>query len=439
MFLGLSPACRADSACPNGPVTLTLEPFPTGSFPPAIFDPGYTISPCDTVTWDFGDGTAQSVVGTDRITHDYPSPGNYVVKATVTNSLGSETVSYAESNGAVIATSPARLSFATGSGEYPDGACDDCIVVGEDNGPLPITVLRSLDLSRSISTEAVVTDYATSKVLVRATLLFGPGETSKSFTVPITDDDIFSGVKKYCYLTFANTTGGTLTKTNATRQPAIVVVDDDPRPILSIEPTATISEGDAGLSTVTIPYHLSAPMGIPCFPLVLYDPAGVGGGYIVSSSNTSIEAGKTTGVAVLTLRGNTLPEPDKSFQLRMRQSTDAALLGVAVSTVTVLNDDAALYPAQTTVAANAPTLLSLDVGSPYLASVIAVFTSSAPDVVPAPAPISIPAGATIATVALTPRAAGRAQISAVVPARTTQPATINVTAPSVPRRRAATH
>jgi len=44
---------------------------------------------------------------------------------------------------------------------------------------------------------------------------------------------------------------------------------------------------------------------------------------------------------------------------------------------------------------------------------------------------------TTATIVVTPRGEGRVQISAVLPARTTQPATITV--PAAARRRAAAH
>lgn len=44
----------------------------------------------DSHTWDFGDGTISSVIGTDP-KHDYASPGRYDVALTVTNPQGSDT------------------------------------------------------------------------------------------------------------------------------------------------------------------------------------------------------------------------------------------------------------------------------------------------------------------------------------------------------------
>jgi len=439
MSLRISGGCRADAGCANGMHTLILEPL--NSFFPPFID-GYKISPCDTVTWDFGDGTTQSLTGADRVTHDYPFPGNYIIKATVTNLLGSETVPFAESafgdwNSAVIATSPARLSFLTGPGKYPGGDCDHCIVVSEDNGPLTITVLRTLDLGRSISTEVYVPGHPA----FRTNLSFAPGETSKSFTMPITNDQVFSGGRQSFLLVLGKTTGGTLTA-DQQFSPVLVVIEDDPAPTFSIERAATVFEGDSGLTKVSIPIHLSAPMGVGCSANTFFEPGTAGWNDVPSVSGAWINAGETSGIVTAWIRGNTLPEPDKSFQIRLdpANTTSDPIFNLAPSTVTILNDDAALYPAQSTAAANTTALLGLDIGSPYLTPVTAVFTSSDPNIVPTPAPVSIPAGATKATVELKPRAAGRAQISAVVPARTVQPATITVRAPApLQRRRAAGH
>src|SRR5215212_1256495 len=107
--MGISAPCFANTACPNGPVTFTIYPSSSGGFPPAAFDPGYTVQACDDVTWDFGDGSTQTVAGLDRVTHDYPAPANYTITATVANALGSASVSASY----VIASAPSKVSFAT--------------------------------------------------------------------------------------------------------------------------------------------------------------------------------------------------------------------------------------------------------------------------------------------------------------------------------------
>src|SRR5436309_2793528 len=72
--------------------------------------------------------------------------------------------------------------------------------VAENNGPATITVLRGGNAKRVNQTVSV--DYATSDGSAKAgsdytatsgTLTFAPGETSKTFAVPVTDDAIVNG------------------------------------------------------------------------------------------------------------------------------------------------------------------------------------------------------------------------------------------------------
>src|SRR5436853_1801950 len=199
--------CSDFNACPNGPITLAIQPLATGGFPPAPYDPGYAIQPCDTVTWSFGDGAMQTVAGLNQVTHDYPNPGNYLIEATVTNSLGSATVKYRYGMGAVIATAPAHLGFVTGPVKTMMAGgrtytCVSCVELREGSGGT-ITVVRTLDLSRSVSADAALTVRGKS---FRVPLTFAPGETQKSFFIPVADDHVYSGLS-FEGLTFANATG----------------------------------------------------------------------------------------------------------------------------------------------------------------------------------------------------------------------------------------
>jgi PKD repeat protein len=421
-FLAVQGACSPYQACPNGAVTWQIAPVPAG--PNAGYG-GYQIEPCDTVLWSFGDGTTQTVVGTDRVTHDYPLPGNYTVRATVSNALGSTDAAPLPS---VIATSPSRLRFVTGNSSDP--GCFACVVAREGGGAVTIDVERSLDLSRTITADAVVTfDHAT----VRAPLQFAPNETRKSFTVDIPNDNVYSGTR-YFPLTFENVHGGALTLEYTLAQPVLAVVDDDPVPTLSIDPLFSIAEGDAEWMPIAIPLHLSAPMGVDVYlnanVTLIADTLGDNSGF-----TGVIRAGETSGALTGSVRGNLFPEPDKSFLVTISTvGGNVPLLGVKSSLVTIVNDDAALYPPQTSAPVGTPILLVLNIGSPFHEPASIALTSSAPDVVPVPAPVTIAAGETKVSILVTGIAGGTAQIGAVVPGRKTQPSTIEVT-PA--RRRAA--
>ena len=331
----------ADRACANGPVSFEVVPFPTGGFPPAPYNPGYTIQPCDTVTWDFGDGTTETVIGLSRVTRDFPVPGNYKVQATVTNSLG--TVKTSISTPRVIASSPSRLSFVTTNGY----GCYDCVVASENSGAVTITVERSLDLSRTIT--AVATTYgqyagAPTIPNVSMPLTFLPGETQKSFTIPIENDQGFYG-PRFFSLHFAEATGGAFTFANTSWQPSLLILEDDPRPTLSITPEIRIREGNHGWTELSIPMHLSAPMLIACTADVLYREGTAmwddfNGGY-----GFQMPAGQTSGMlAAGWVIGDNRPEADERYVVKIqpRSTVNDPNFGVTEAIVTIINDDAAL-------------------------------------------------------------------------------------------------
>ena len=433
----IASACgRPEVACPNGPVTVVLMPLASGNpgLPPFLpGDPGYVVQPCDTITWDFGDGTGESFSGSDRVTHNYPSPGNYTIRATVSNALGTNIVSL---DGAVIATSPSKLNFPIGTGGAACGA-SDCTVVREGSGSATIPVRRTLDLSRAISADVFVTDHD-KPVTATYHLSFAPNETIKTFTVPIPDDQIYTEDRHWFRLSLGNLTGGTLVWDYGSETPWLVVLEDEPLPTMSIAATFSVKEGDSGMTLVAVPVYLTAPMGYGSYANAFFDRGSVAPRDFDAGYGPNFRPGETISSATAWIRANTLPEPDKTFQVRIASTNSniSASMGVTTSTVTILNDDAALYPAQTTVTSGTPVNLTLDIGSPYSVPTVASFSSSAPNVVAQPAAVTIPAGATKVEITVTPQATGRTEISAVLPARTTQPAVITATAV---RRRATTH
>src|SRR5256885_11190044 len=291
--------CSPYQACTDRTINWQIGPAFIGPNP--SFG-GYRIQPCDTIVWSFGDGTTQSAIGSDRVTHDYPAPGNYVVKTTVTNALGGTT---ATAN-AVIATSPSRVSFVTGNSSNP--LCSSCVVAREGDGAATIGVERSLDLSRTISADAgLAIDGAKS----RAPLQFAPGETRKSFTVPIADDGVYSGTR-YIALSFENGQGGVLNVLPGLPQGDLVIVDNDPPPTLSIDPAFTIAEGDAGQTPILIPLHLSAPMGVEMFATASITLVAATLNDVSVDGSVTIPAGETEGFVRAAARGNVFPEPDKT-------------------------------------------------------------------------------------------------------------------------------
>lgn len=430
--------CSEYAACPQGETTFTLYGVaPLDSLPYPGPSSTYRIQQCDVVEWSFGDGESSTVTGFYRVRHEYAAPGNYVIRAKVSNPLGSITIAYEGGKPVVIATSPSQLSIATRTNRFilPGGLdteCSNCVLVHEDVGEATISVLRGLDLSRTISATVMV---SLDNTWLPLPVTFLPGETQKNVTVPIPNDEVYSGYRVIA-LRFADATGGTLT--NVTRA-ELAVIDDDPAPILSLEPRFEVKEGHAGITVVYAPVHLSSPIGATIGATTFCeDRSAKWGEDFYCGYALYIEPGATAGGANLQIMGDKIPERDKTFRVRIApRGTPSPELAPTTCLVTILNDDAALQPARTDVRAGSPYLLTLDIGSPYAVPTTAKFISSAPGVVPAPQPVVIPSGATTVEIAGTARAAGSARITAVLPGRSANAVTITATAG--PRRRAAGH
>ena len=445
MGIVTTPLCYPTDGCPNGTISFEVVPAPSGGFPPAPYNPGYSVQPCDTVTWDFGDGSTQTIAGDPAVAHAYPNPGNYVIRATVTNAYGTATVEASR----MIATSPSRLSFVTRSARINRGtarefSCGNCVVAGEETGQVTIEVERSLDLSRTVSAVAHISGKHVAEAVaeVAVPLTFAPGETRKAFTVPIANDNGFYGPRWYL-LIFSEATGGTLTQPNTSSHPSLVITDDDPIPTLFLGVTQIVMyEGDAGKQAFSIPVYLTAPMLVDATANVFHRADTATWDDFESGFGVRVPAGATSATLIGGwIRGDARPERDESFvvEIAPRSTSNDPLFGARTVVVTILNDDAELYPQDLVVNAGTTTRLMLDVGSAYSLPTTITFSSTNEKIVPAPAPVVIPAGASQVEVFVTARSAGTAAISASARDRKTRPATITVNPAKDTRRRSARH
>ena len=330
-------SCGTYGACPTGPLLLKLEPIVTG-ITEIETDWGYDIQECDTVTWDFGDGTTEVVIGSDEVTHDYPVTGNYTITITVANTLGSMTKVVGRS--LAIADSPSRLSIVSTSAPEPYD-CTNCVFARENEGSVTIRVKRTLDLSRTIT--AVANVQAPSSVPYVSpfaqTLTFAPNETEKTFTVPLRDDSLYWG-RPYHYLYFTDFTGGAFSNP-LPFAPYLLVVDDEPPPVFSIEPVSLrITEGHSGRTPVSIPVHLSEPMARDVVALVFFVEGSASYSDFSAGGGVWIKAGETSGVIRGSVIGDTNPEPDETFTVRIaEQSPGGPTIAPTTATVTIINDD----------------------------------------------------------------------------------------------------
>lgn len=316
----------ASAACPNGAVTFDIVAIESGFFPPAEYDPGYSIQPCDTILWDFGDGTTETTIGTPSVTHDFPLPDNYTITATIVNSLGTITL---RKDGMAIADSPSRVDFVVGV-VTAGLTCPRC-VRGPEGQDATITVRRSLDLFRTVTVTANVLGMN-----VPQTLTFPPGAIEQTYTVRLPDDDIYIG-RRFLPLQFSEPRGGTIA---AVDSGWIFVVDDEPQPVLSAPSAATVSEGNTSWTPFSIPVHLSAPMGVDVRADVFVTP-GSAGWDDVRHLRFRHPAGQTIGAITGFIVGDQDVEPDETLTLFLFPSNtnNDPIFGSVTTVVTIANDD----------------------------------------------------------------------------------------------------
>jgi parallel beta-helix repeat protein len=214
--------------------------------------------------------------------------------------------------------------------------------VNEGGGSASITVLRT-----GGSTGAVTVNYATSNGSAAAgsdysatsgTLSFAAGETSKSFSIPITNDSLVEG-NESLNLTLSNPMGGAVLGTPSTA--SLTIVDNDTAAGVLQFSSATFSVGEGGrwayitvqrtggsTGTVTVNYQTSN------------GTATAGSDYVGQSGTLTFNPGQTSKTIRIRIREDRRSEGNESLSLILTNPTGGAVLGaVNKATLTIVDND----------------------------------------------------------------------------------------------------
>jgi hypothetical protein len=204
------------------------------------------------------------------------------------------------------------------------------------------------------STQSVSVNYATANDTAIAgsdytaksgTLNFSPGQTSKTFTVPILGDTLDEANETFkVNLSQANNA------TIADGQGVGTIIDnDDSTPVLSQLSIndVSVTEGDSGTKNATFTVNLSAPssQSVSVNYATANDTAIAGSDYTAKSGTLSFNPGQTSKTFTVPILGDTTVEGNETFKVNLSQATNATI-GDSQGVGTILNNDSSQPPPQ---------------------------------------------------------------------------------------------
>lgn len=210
-----------------------------------------------------------------------------------------------------------------------------------DNGTTPLTFTVTLsapsglpvavEFATAPGTATAGTDYTSSS----GSLLFEPGETTKTITIDVIGDTIPEEDETF----FVNLSGveGAILE----REQAVGTVVDDDFPSISIA-DASAFEGNSGLRSIQFLVTLSE--GSPRTVTVAYatapGTATANVDYESGSGTVTFEPGETQKFVTVQIIGDTLHEADETFLVNLSSPTNATI-DDAEAVGTIIDDDAA--------------------------------------------------------------------------------------------------
>jgi IPT/TIG domain/PKD domain/Calx-beta domain len=282
----------------------------------------------------------------------------------------------------------------------------------EDGGIAHLNVTRSgiTDIQATVQYEIyggniVVGGYGT--------LVFAPGETTRSIPVPVVDNDQWTGNRNAEVRLGWSTSAGT--RIVGSTYLALTITEDDPLPTITVEDIA-VPEGDSGSANVVLKLRMSqaVPNYYVNFSLVPRTASMQQDFEYAAPFFTYVPFNGTEATVNVKIIGDTKHEPHETFDVVFHWGSHQQLKPEPVS-VTILNDEVELSPESARIANGESASFVLDIGLPSDGSV-AVPLSFDANVVSGPQSIAFAAGESTKSIELVGHTAGSSDIIATLPA-----------------------
>jgi hypothetical protein len=220
---------------------------------------------------------------------------------------------------------------------------DDISVAEGDSGTVNATFTVSLAYA---SSQTVTVQYKTTAGTASGggdytgksltTLTLAPGETSKPVTILVKGDSQDEDDESF-YLDLSNPTNATLGRTRG----ICTILDDDPQvAAISVNDVSVFEGNPTGTTTANFNVTLSPASGRTV--TVQYSTqngtATQPADYISKSGTLTFSAGQTSKTVSVSVKRDSLNEPDETFFVNLSGATNATI-GDAQGIGTILNDD----------------------------------------------------------------------------------------------------
>jgi hypothetical protein len=316
-----------------GSINAPARPIMVGSLlmtSASFTDPG--VRDTHTAIWDWGDGTTTQAsiselkgAGTAKGSHIYTTAGRYTVKLTVKDDDQASTQVILQD---VVVNPLPVVEFSTVDHQVP-----------EYTNSVLITVLL-----RSAATEPVTVNYASSNGTATAgsdytatsgTLTFAPGETTKTFSVPITNDTA-DEADEIVNLTLTDPVYATLGPISNT---TITIEDDDVIPSVAFDLSKISVHENVGavnlevelqstsVNTITVDYGTTSGTATP------------GSDYTATSGTLTFAPGELRKSFSLPILEDTYGEANETIVLALSNPVNATLGSPAGTTLTINAND----------------------------------------------------------------------------------------------------
>jgi Calx-beta domain/Peptidase family M23 len=198
----------------------------------------------------------------------------------------------------------------------------------QDTGTVPVTFKVRLSAA---STDTVRVNYATEDGGAKATsdyaavsgvLAFAPGETIKTVTVDVNGDTLYEIGERF-YLNLSNPVSAVIADSRAIG----TIINNDPKPTVSVS-DAAVSEGNSGTTSMVFTLTLSVPSGAATkVGFATADNSATGGSdYVAKAATATIPAGTTSKTVKVTIKGDTLSEPEETFTVNLSSPVGTTII-----------------------------------------------------------------------------------------------------------------